>query len=369
MKPSNVYPMQRVQNIQSWLAKNGLDFLIILNPIDLYYLTGIKLSKGYFLLAKEQAWLLVDARYYEACKEVSTVPVLLNLAEDAVLVSLIKDLQVKNLGFDAETITYQEYVGLCSLLAPEKVSLQGLDQFMKRMRLVKDLAEIAVLKKAADLCSAGFDLVCSMLAAGVTELQLATELEIYWLRKGAQGPAFEPIIAFGAHSSRPHHRATNQMLKIDSPVLIDIGVVLDNYCSDMTRTVFFGKPDPLLEQVYATVEAAQKKALALCRPGQLTTDIDAAARQHIKNAGYEFSHGLGHGVGLEVHELPVLRNVSASATLLQENMVVTIEPGIYLEGIGGVRIEDTILITSQGYESFTKRPTVLKCFDPKQEAS
>lgn len=225
------------------------------------------------------------------------------------------------------------------------------------MRRVKDKQEIRLLGKAANLGTEGFHYVCSKLTEGITEQELAIALEIFWKEKGSQGLAFSPIIAFGKNSSMPHHRAGATKLQSGDIVLIDIGVLLDYYHSDMTRCVFFGPPQKKLIEIYEIVRQAQEMALAMCRPGVLIEELDRAARSYIASKGHQehFTHGLGHGVGLQIHEGPSLSQKSADKTLpLEEGMVITIEPGIYLPEIGGVRIEDTVVITDKGHKNLTK---------------
>lgn len=202
--------------------------------------------------------------------------------------------------------------------------------------------------------------MCSILRPGMSEIEAATRLEIFWKQKGAKGVSFDPIIAFGANSSMPHHRSGKTVLEQGMPILIDIGVHLDHYCSDMTRMVYLGEPAPEMAKIHDVAAKAQKAAIEMCRPGVRIGDLDLKAREIIDQAGFgpRFTHGLGHGVGLEIHEDPIVRNRPPHHDLLLEpGMVITIEPGIYFSGIGGVRIEDTLAITEDGHENFTCRPT------------
>ena len=198
--------------------------------------------------------------------------------------------------------------------------------------------------------------VLSLLKEEISEAELALELEFFWKKRGAKKLAFDPIIAFGANSSMPHYRAGLAKLQSHTSILIDIGVVLSHYHSDMTRVVHFGTPTSVIEKIYSIVEEAKARALALCCPGTLVGELDRAARDWIASQGYgeRFTHSLGHGVGLDIHEPPTIRDSGLYRTLpLQPGMVITIEPGIYLPGIGGVRLEDTVLITENGHENLT----------------
>lgn len=260
------------------------------------------------------------------------------------------------MGFDAENTSYQEYLEWQKKMKPLGLSLLPLDNPIKLLRMIKDPEEILLLRQAAQLGCKGYDFVCSLLKEGVTEAELAVELEIFWKRQGAKGLAFEPIIAFGANGSMPHYRSGDTTLKNGMSVLIDIGVNDRHYHSDMTRVIFYGEPSPEIVKIHEIVVKAQQLAIDLCRPGTLIGELDKAARGYITEQGYGdyFTHSLGHGVGLEIHEAPWIRQASSWAKMpLQEGMVITIEPGIYLNGVGGVRVEDTLLITSSGHEILT----------------
>jgi Xaa-Pro aminopeptidase len=351
---------QRIKNLQQHLKSKAIDAIIVEEPINLFYLTEQELSTGCLLVTQKSARLFVDSRYYEACKQNCALPVTL-LKEGAIEKALASKHfeDVKTLGFDSEATTYNRMLQLRSLLrksAKDKVKLHPMKSPIKALRAIKSRDEIAALKRAAKLGSEGYDFVCGILKGGITESEVATELEIFWKRKGGKGLAFDSIIAFGANSSMPHYKPGNVKLKKGDPILIDIGVNVNHYHSDMTRVPFFGKPSKKLEEIYAIVLEAQEEALKLCMPGTKISALDAAARGIIAEHGYakNFSHSLGHGIGLEVHELPFIRGTNDA--ILEAGMVLTIEPGIYLERVGGVRIEDTVVITENGHDNLTARP-------------
>lgn len=330
------------------------DALLITDPTDIFYLTGQVVSTGKLLLKQGRNILFVDSRYFESCRASSPTEVV--LAPPAVYTHFVEG--VDKLGIDSEKTSLQAFYDLETSLKSTSISILPLISPVRQLRAIKDAEEIDLLRQAAKLGSEGFDHVLSLLVEGITEAELALAVEIFWRKKGASKVAFDPIIAFGEHSSMPHYRAGKAKLKSDDTVLIDIGVVLNHYHSDMTRTVFFGKPPPGIARIRAVVEEAAGKALSMLKPGVAIADLDDIARQHIADNGYGdyFTHSLGHGVGLEIHEFPTVRR-SASG-VLEAGMVITIEPGIYIPKLGGVRIEDTVLITTDGHENLTNRPKI-----------
>lgn len=343
----------RIKKVQKLLQDENLVGLIVDNTIDIYYLTGLELSLGRLLIMKESATLFVDGRYLEMCEKASLVPVVLTKGYDkksafADICTFKKD----KIGFDAEATFYQNYQELKSLFP----NLVPLSNPIKHIRQIKDAQEIEHLKKAASLAYLGYEKLLSLLEEGVEEKTMAVELEIFWLKSGGEKLAFTPHIAFGANSSLPHYHCSQRKLKSGDAVLMDIGVVLNNYYSDMTRVKFFGTPPKELEKIYNIVSDAQQAAFEKCRPGEKVGDVDMAARDVISQSGYGefFPHSLGHGVGLEIHEFPIIRSRGKDSDLkLSPGMVFTIEPGIYLPNVGGVRLEDTIVITDDGYENLT----------------
>lgn len=351
--------VKRLEKLRTLLSTLPCDGLLIEHPTHLLYLTGLEFSAGKLLLSMEQACLIVDGRYFESASKQTLFPVL--LLKDESLKDQIASFQIHKLGFDQLETTYHAFLGLNKLaeeLKSHSYSLEiiPVESAVQKLRLIKDEEEIACLKRAAKLGCEGYKFVVSALKEGISEEELAFELEFFWKKRGAKKLAFDSIIAFGPNSAMPHYRAGQATLKQNTSVLIDIGVVLSHYHSDMTRVIFFGTAPPLIQTIYSIVEEAKERALAICRPGTLVGDLDRAARSYIASKGYGdlFSHSLGHGLGLDIHEPPILRDSGPYSSLpLQPGMAITIEPGIYLPGVGGVRLEDTILITNDGYENLT----------------
>lgn len=340
--------LKRIEKLRKKLHAWKCDTLLIEDPINIYYLTGLDLSAGRILLNEKDAELYVDGRYFESCQKSSCIPV--HLSDEKPLEQALKN--AKYLGFDSSLTTYKGYLVLKKIAdKQETIQLVHVDAPLKLLRAVKDEEELTLLKSAASLNHAGMQFALSMLNEGISEMEIAMELDIFWKRRGSKAVSFDPIIAFGANSSMPHYRAGPQKLREGDIVLIDIGTELNRYHSDMTRTHFFGEPDPQLKEIHKIVEQAQQKALDLCRPGVTLGELDKAARDHITAHGYgpNFTHSLGHGVGLEIHEYPTVKNTPPFDEIpLEKNMVLTIEPGIYVPGLGGVRIEDTVIVNSSG---------------------
>jgi Xaa-Pro aminopeptidase len=331
-------------NFKTWKA----DACLIENPLDLYYLTGLQLSLGALMVLPNKAQLFVDGRYIAFAKKHSPVPVQL-LSKEA-LASFL--LPVQSLAFDSQMTTVERESQLKKFY---KGALIPVPLLLKQIRSVKNSAELKAMRKSAQVLWKGFEHIRRSLKAGVTEKQLALSFEIFCRKQGAERLAFDPIIAFGKNSAYPHYRAGDAKLKKGDLVLIDIGVVVDKYHSDMTRTVFFGKPDPRLVLLDTVVKKAHAAALKICKRGTKVGDLDKAARKVIEQAGLQdlILHSLGHGIGLETHEFPRVKYQGEDHDVpLQEGMVITIEPGLYLTGVGGIRHEDTIVITENGYKNW-----------------
>lgn len=349
----------RLGKLQKIIATLNCDVLLIEHPTHLYYLTGLEVSAGKLFVSSSSACLFVDGRYIDYCQTQTLYSVL--PANESVIEDYLIEQSWYIIGFDKTFTSYQRFQELIQMV--ERISsiltvsmrIEPIDSCIKQLQRIKDTDEIRLLKEAAKLGFEGFLHIQALITTGITELELATELEIFWKKRGSSGVAFEPIIAFGSNSAMPHHHATSTILKMNCPVLIDCGVILNHYRSDMTRTLFFGSVSDEIKNIYKIVQEAKEKAMALCKPGTAVFQLDHAARNWIESKGYgkHFTHSLGHGIGLDTHEAPILRQTGIDRnTLLEEGMVITIEPGIYLQGLGGVRLEDTIAITASGYENF-----------------
>lgn len=340
--------INRIKALQKELE---YDMCVIENPVDLLYLTGVRFSLGILLVAKKGAELFVDGRYIQVASEKAAVKA--TLVSEKAQVDFCKKHKVKTIGFDSTSTSYESFLKLKKRFASSR--LIPLSAPVMPLRLIKEKEEVALMKKSADLLWKGFSYIQNHIKEGMTEKKLAKMFEVYCLESGAEGMAFEPIVAFGPNSAMPHYRAGDARLKKGDLVLIDIGVILNNYHSDMTRIVFFGDVDPKLKKMYEVVREAQKAALKKCKAGVKVKDLDLAARAVMKKAGMEdlFVHSLGHGIGLETHETPrIIFSGVNKDMILKPGMVITIEPGLYVPGLGGVRYEDTVCITKTGYNNF-----------------
>jgi Xaa-Pro aminopeptidase len=350
MKSQN-FSKKRIEELMHRLPSFGAEACLIDSPVDLFYLTGIALSHGLLIVTHKEARLFVDGRYIQVAEEKSPVPVALE--EKEAILAYLEQKKAKKIAFDSDSTHHSQFLKLSSWL-PSK-ELLPIASPLRDQRLIKDKQESLIMKRAAKIAWQGFLHIRKKLKKGVTECDLALEFETFCRKKGAQKLSFDPIIAFGKNSAMPHYRSSNTKLKEGDAVLIDVGVVVDSYCSDMTRTLFFGKGDPILVRFAKIVHDAQKAALKLCKPGTKLGDLDRAAREVMKKEGVEkhFIHSLGHGVGLEIHEWPRIKAGGEDQNLLlKPGMAITIEPGLYLPGKGGIRYEDTILITSISYQNF-----------------
>ncbi|MBS0648486.1 MAG: aminopeptidase P family protein [Verrucomicrobia bacterium] len=343
--PSKTF-LNRITQVQSLLKSWKTSGCLIEDPLDLFYLTGLQLSLGMLVILPSKAELFVDGRYMEFAKKNSPVPVQLLDKAEAFLRSL------PSLAFDSHIATVERAEKLKKLYPG---TLTPIPQLLKQLRAIKDAAELKAMKKSAAVLWKGFEHIRRSLKIGMTEKEVALAFEIYTRKLGAERLAFDPIIAFGKNSAYPHYRAGNAKLKKGDVVLVDIGVVVDRYHSDMTRTFFFGKADPRLVLLDTVVKKAHGAALALCKSGTKVGDLDQAARKVIQAAGLQglIAHSLGHGIGLETHEFPRIKFQGEDHdAVLREGMVITIEPGLYLPGVGGIRHEDTAQITAKGYNNF-----------------
>ena len=345
------YAARRIALRQELQATN-LDALLVTNLLNVRYLTGFTGSNAAVLIdvnGDDSSVFCTDGRYLTQSKK--QVLDLERLIERPCDVALAKRAKGK-LGFESHHVTVDGLEALTQAAEAELTKASGL---VEKLRLVKDEVEIEALRMA---CAAADRALAALighggLRAGRTEREVARELESRMLDHGAEGPSFSSIVAFGANSAVPHHSPTDATLHQGDLIKLDFGALVDGYHSDMTRTLVLGKPADWQRELYDLVARSQAAGRAALKPGVSVSDVDHASREVIEKAGHgsEFLHGLGHGVGLEIHEAPALSKVGDGT--LSAGMAVTVEPGVYLSGRGGVRIEDTLVVRESGPELLT----------------
>jgi Xaa-Pro aminopeptidase len=351
----------------------SLDALIVTNPVNIRYLSNHTGTAGTLVATEDALHLLVDFRYDEsvrqlqasaaACPSLRAWPV--PASYDEAVLGCLADIGVATVGFEATHMTVARHDWLVRSAAARQLRLmfRQTERVIEEIRAVKDEAEIRVLRDAAGRLTAVASAGLGAVRRGVRERDVALVLESAMREAGYERLAFDTIVASGPHSALPHHRAGDRVLADGDLVVLDFGGVLDGYCSDLTRTVTVGSPSPEAQRLHAAVRDAQQAAIAAVRPGVATTAVDAAARNVLvaRGLGDAFGHGTGHGLGLDVHEEPRITRPRPDVpdVPLQPGMVFTIEPGAYLPGFGGVRIEDDVLVTETGCEVLTSVPCEL----------
>ncbi len=350
----------RLQKLREFISSRGLDGFLVTNPENRRYLSGFTGSAGVLLITPDSAYIATDFRYYEQvareCPGFTLVKVERQLTD--VLPGMLKEAGVKVLGFESFHLTVDEFRRWRRLT--RGIRWVPCEDEVGRIRSVKSPEEIQSIRRAVALADEAFHHACSILRPGMTEKEVAWEIETYMRTHGADKVAFDLIVASGPNSALPHARASDKPIKEGEPIVIDIGCVVDGYCSDLTRTVVLGKADERFREIYSIVLRAQQRAEKALRAGMKARRADAVARRVIEKAGYgpQFGHGLGHGVGLAVHEKPTVNRLSRD--VLQAGNVITVEPGIYISGWGGVRLEDVVVIGEDGAEILTRSPKGLK---------
>jgi Xaa-Pro aminopeptidase len=370
---------QRLARTRAAIAQAGLDGLLITSQYNRRYLTGFTAHDGD--ITESSGWVLVTPNTFGLVAgtfqlsgvEDEIVPSGVQVlstdkaAPWSVVAEAIKADGTKRLGFEKDWISYDRYSRLNRELGTD-AELIPADDMVQMVRAVKDAAEIAIMRRAADVADQAFEQLLTEIKVGMTEREIATLLEQHMIELGASGTSFPTIVACGPGGAQPHAVPTDRPVRPGEPLLIDFGCRVDGYCSDTTRTFCIGEPDPKLTELYAIVREAQDAGFKALADGvRKGRDVDMAARKVIEDAGYgeQYFHSLGHGIGLAIHELPVtatlrVQTPEADAELakreqLEPNSVISNEPGIYIPGWGGVRLEDMALVTADGYEIITTR--------------
>lgn len=349
---------ERRDRARARLGELGIGALLVTARPNVRYLTGFTGSNGQLVLGAGEDVFLTDPRYEEqAAREVPDARhvTYAGAGATAAIAEALRSLGVARVGFEAEHVTVAGLSRLREAMAPiEAAETAGVVESLRR---TKDPAEVDALRRACATGDAAFGALLGALREGMTEREAAAALEEAMRREGSEGPSFDTIVAFGESAAEPHHRAGDRALRPGDIVKLDFGAIRDGYHSDMTRTVAFGRPPEDLARVHELVRGAQAAGVEAVRAGASCGDVDAAARGPLNEAGFDFGHGTGHGVGLEVHEAPSVRK--RAADILAPGMAITVEPGVYLPGVGGVRIEDLVVVRGDGAEVLTRSPREL----------
>ncbi|HKT46359.1 MAG TPA: Xaa-Pro peptidase family protein [Candidatus Acidoferrales bacterium] len=346
---------RRRKFLQARMAERGVSSLLVTHPANWYYLTGFTGESGALVLTRSSATLITDGRFtVQARQETGGIRVLRQRgALTDAAGSFLATLSGAKVGYDASRLTVGQFKALQRSAGARK-SWKDAAGLVEGLRLRKDAQELAQMRKAALLASQVVASTARLLKPGVTELEIAAEAEYQMRRLGASGPAFETIVAFGERGAFPHARPTAKKLRKNELVVLDLGAILGHYCSDITRTFFCGKAPARIRRWYRAVQEAQEASVASVRAGATCGEVDAAARRVLEGyrLGDYFVHSTGHGLGLEVHEDP--RVAKGQTQRLESGNVITIEPGVYVEGVGGIRIEDDVAVQEQGSEVLTR---------------
>jgi len=372
--PSSSVLAARQNRVRGAFDDSGIDALVVSSLPNLRYLTNHVGTAGVAVLMKDACHLLVDPRYETAvrdrqaspqsCPDLTVHPV--QGSYDDTLMDLLMVLEAAGIGFEAQHVSVATYAGWTTRLGMKAETLRPTERIVEARRAVKDAFEIDCLRRAAAGLETVAEAAFEAVAPGITEREVAGVIEAALRAAGYERPAFDTIVASGPNAALPHHRASSRRLAAGDLVVLDFGGVLDGYCSDITRTVSVGSAGTEARRLYDAVSAAQSAAVAAVRAQVDASVVDRAARAVLELAGLgeAFGHGTGHGLGLEVHEDPRLSRTQAGVAQpprpLAAGMVVTIEPGAYLPGFGGVRIEDDVLVTATGCELLTTVPRALR---------
>lgn len=341
----------RIKCLRNQLNSLNIEGMIVSNPINIKYLTNID-AEGELLITRRENIFLTDGRYVEAVNSALTI-------DSEIIVwdkrGMIREdyenyfLFCEKVGFEESYVTYEKYKQIMQLYKiNELVETEGI---IEKQRRIKDEEEITNIKKACEITDQCFTFLKNYIKIGMTEREIAYRIEEFFIKNGAEGLAFNPIVASGTNSSMPHSIVSDKKIEEGDILLIDLGCKYKGYCSDMTRTIFVGKVDDTIKNIYDMVLGVQEQAISQMKDGANIKNITKVAEQELKINRFDLIHALGHGVGLDIHEAPVL--TSKYDNLLKENMVIAIEPGVYIPKSFGIRIEDTVLITKNGCINLT----------------
>jgi Xaa-Pro aminopeptidase len=356
----------RIDRLREQLKLSDLDAVVITHPTNRRYLTGFEgedippnESSGHVVVSAGRAVLVVSPLEAQRAQEQATGFEVFDRVRPLARAdaTLLQEMGAKRVGFEADAIIYEDYVTLSTELG-DAVELVPVGEMINDLRAIKTPEEIEILERAIHITDEAFQKVAAGIKEGDTERQIALRLDVAMRELGASGSSFPTIVASGPNAARPHHEPSDRAIGAGEPIVIDMGAMVDGYCADLTRTVWVGEPDETIRAIYPVVLQALQETEAELRPGMSGREADGIAREVISGAGYGdyFPHGLGHGVGVRVHESPSMSPRTEAP--LAPGHIVTIEPGIYLPGKGGVRIEDVAVIEEDGIRVLTRAPRV-----------
>lgn len=351
--------MNKITQLQSYLKEHSLDAAFITTPDNVFYFTGFRSNPherllGVLIPADAEAFLICPKMEVPDAEEVFSGKIIGHVDTENAWDLLVQSFPVPiaHLGIEKSHMTVERLEWMEARIQGGKFS--GIDDYITQMRLIKSEDELVHLRKAAELADYAIEVGCELIEEGKTEMEILSAVESAVKAKGADGMSFSTMVLSGKKTASPHGTPGSNTIKQGDFVLFDLGVIVNGYCSDITRTVSLGEPSEEQREIYETVKRAEETALGLVKPGVTAKELDAAAREVISDAGYGeyFTHRLGHGLGISVHEFPSIHGENDME--LVEGMVFTIEPGIYHPDITGVRIEDDVVVTSNGVEVLTK---------------
>lgn len=346
-----------MKNTDKLFQLSNVDAVLLISDKNRMYFTGFASTFGYLVLLPEnKGYFITDPRYYEMAQslesdQLKVLQIANGVSAMGMVTDILKDHNVKSLGFEDTELTVLQYNGLKEGLAD--FDLVPVGKNINFVRSFKTEEEISYIKKAQSITDIAFTQICKVIKPGMTERQVAIELEYIMAKNGAEGLAFDTIIASGVNSSKPHAHPTDKPIQVGDAVTMDFGARYHGYCSDMTRTVFVGEPSEEMRKIYNIVLLAQKTGIAGAYNGIAGSELDALCREVIKSNGYGdyFTHSTGHSLGIDIHETPSAS--SRSTDTLSAGQLITVEPGIYVPGVGGVRIEDLLLFEQDGVIDLT----------------
>ena len=350
----------RITKLRESFDANNIEAFIISKPENVAYLSLFTGSSGTLLITHNKKYLFTDFRYIEQASMQAPEYEIIDFSEKGLLKEIqdiCRDETITKVGFEGHYLTYVQVQEILKEL--NSLHCISITNTVETLRLIKDANEIKKIQKAESIGDTTFKHILSYIKIGMTEKEIALELEMHMKKLGASKLSFDTIVASGENSSKPHAQPTDRRIKKGDFLKMDFGCVYEDYCSDMTRTIVIGEASEKHKEIYNIVLEAQMKAIATVKAGVKAKEIDAIARDYIKSKGYgeNFGHGLGHGLGRYIHEDP--RVSPKGDIVLQPGMVITIEPGIYIPSFGGVRIEDVVVVTEEGCNNLTNSPKEL----------